>query len=167
MMIRSASYGDIDVMAGLLSELFAIEDDFSIELEKQKCGLRLILEDTNAVVLVAVIEKKVVGMATVQRAVSTAIGGYVGLIEDVVVTQNYRNIGIGSRLIQAIIDEADRRGWDRLTLGVDKRNEKAVSFYQQYGFTISNMGLMYKKAPFVLLYFFTIDTLSSCLYYVV
>lgn len=33
--IRDAHSGDIGVMAGLLVELFLIEDDFSIDIEKQ------------------------------------------------------------------------------------------------------------------------------------
>jgi len=165
--IRKGCQDDIEAMALLLEELFTIEKDFSIDIEKQKKGLRLILEDSEAVVLVAAIENQVVGMASVQRLVSTATGEYVGLIEDVVVAQNYRSLGLGSKLIQAIIHEADIRGWGRLALGADRRNEKAISFYEKYGFTLSNMGLMYKKSPFVLLCFFTIDTLLSCLYYVV
>lgn len=144
MTIRKASYGDIPAMSNLLSELFMIEDDFTVDIEKQARGLKILLDTPSAIVLVAQSDEVVIAMATLQTLVSTAAGDYVGLIEDVIVTKAYRSLGVGSKLLQAIIDEADDRGWGRLALGVDRRNEKAVSFYQKYKFSLSHMGIMYR-----------------------
>ncbi|HEX5330654.1 hypothetical protein, partial [Sulfuricurvum sp.] len=82
MNIRRASYEDISDMARLLGELFAIEDDFTIDTEKQSRGLKLLLDTESAIVLVAQEEERVIAMATIQKLVSTAIGEYVGIIED-------------------------------------------------------------------------------------
>ena len=63
MTIRRAAPADIDAMAALLAELFEIEDDFMIDSEKQKRGLSLLLEDAEAVVLVAEVGGSVAAQA--------------------------------------------------------------------------------------------------------
>jgi len=142
--IRLGYSDDIPAMVKLLSELFAIEDDFTIDADKQFRGLELLLQSPQSVVLVAEIQNNIVGMISLQRMISTAIGEYVGSIEDVVVSESHRGHGIGTKLIEAAIDEAGRKEWGRLALGVDLRNTKAIGFYQKYGFETSHMGLMYR-----------------------
>ncbi|MDO9057054.1 MAG: GNAT family N-acetyltransferase [Sulfuricurvum sp.] len=143
-MIRRACYDDIDAMAGLLSELFAIEDDFSIDIEKQSRGLKLLLDTPSAILLVVESKEGVIGMATLQTLISTAMGEKVGLIEDVIVSEAYRGTGIGKALLEALIAESEGAGLKRLALGADHRNHKAIAFYQKQRFSISNMGLMYR-----------------------
>lgn len=144
MIVRYAAYKDIPEMAILLSELFAIEDDFIVDAEKQSRGLKLLLDMPNAVVLVAEEDECVIGMVSMQSLVSTAIGENVGLIEDMIVTQAYRGKGIGSSLLEALIAESAKKKYGRLALGADNRNNGAIAFYQKYGFTTSHMGLMYR-----------------------
>jgi ribosomal protein S18 acetylase RimI-like enzyme len=144
--IRLAYSDDIPAMVKLLSELFAIEDDFTIDADKQSRGLELLLHSPQSIILVAEIQNSVVGMISLQRIISTAIGAYVGIIEDVVVSESRRGYGIGTKLLEAAIDEGTSREWGRLGLGVDLRNTKAIAFYQKYGFETSNMGLMYRIA---------------------
>lgn len=142
-MIRRADENDIPDMVELLCELFTIEDDFTIDREKHFRGLRLLLDNRDAMILVAEHENRVVGMASVQCLISTAIGERVGLIEDVIVHEPYRGNGIGKRLMETLLIETQKAGMKRLALGVDDRNEKALAFYKHYGFTSSHMGLMY------------------------
>lgn len=142
--IRLAYSDDIPVMVKLLGELFAIEDDFMIDTEKQSRGLELLLQNSHSIVLVAEILNDVVGMMTLQRGISTAMGGYVSTIEDVIVSQPYRGTGIGTKLLASAIEEAGQRKWGRLALGVDLRNTEAIEFYTKLGFTKSHMGLMYR-----------------------
>jgi len=144
MIVRRANYKDIQEMSSLLSELFAIEDDFIVDAEKQSCGLKLLLDTPNAVVLVAEEDERVIGMVSMQSLVSTAIGESVGLIEDMIVTQAHRSKGIGSSLLEALITESAKKNYGRLSLGPDNRNSGAIAFYQKYGFTTSHMGLMYR-----------------------
>lgn len=143
MIIRQAKQDDIPVMVALLGELFAIEDDFVIDSMKQTNGLTLLLEIPDSVALVVQIDDKIIAMATVQKFVSTAMGDYVGMIEDVVVTKAYRAQGIGKKLLHALIDECHKRGMKRLALGADQRNQSAIEFYQKLGFKPSNMGFLY------------------------
>jgi ribosomal protein S18 acetylase RimI-like enzyme len=144
MSIRRPADTDIPAMANLLSELFAIEDDFKIDIQKHSRGLKLLLETPSAIIFVAQEDNGVVGMATLQTLLSTAMGDYVGLIEDVVVHETYRGRGIGTSLLEALIAESEKAGLKRLALGADHRNTNAIAFYQKKGFTASHMGLMYR-----------------------
>jgi ribosomal protein S18 acetylase RimI-like enzyme len=144
--IRHARSGDLEAMAGLLTELFAIEDDFVIDSEKQILGLQLLLQAPDAQVLVAQIENRVIGMVSMQSFISTAVGGKVGLIEDMIVTSDFRRCGIGKLLLREMIEESKRLGYGRLSLGADNRNERAILFYRTFGFDTGNMGLMYRIA---------------------
>lgn len=145
MNIRHAAAADIDNMVSLLEELFAIEDDFLIDRCVQRQGLELLLKDPEATVLVADVMGSVVGMATMQRLVSTAAGGYVGLIEDVVVAGPFRGRRIGTQLLESLIDESDKKNYLRLALAADERNIRAIALYELHGFRIGRMGMMYRN----------------------
>lgn len=131
-------------MADLLGELFSIESDFSIDTITQNRGLKLLLEDRESVVLVAQNKNCIIGMVSVQPLVSTAMGGRVGLIEDMIVTSEHRGRGVGKLLLGSLIDESKALGHLRLALGIDLRNQQALAFYRTFGFESSHMGLMYR-----------------------
>jgi len=147
--IRKAQLHDVKPMAKLLGELFAIEDDFSFDLERHTKALTLLFYEKSATLYVAKSKNRVVGMVSMQSHISTAMGGYVGLIEDMIVTIEYRGQGVGQQLLTAMIDESTRLGYTRLTLAADRRNDLALTFYKTFGFEMSNMGLMYylPRAP--------------------
>ncbi len=129
--IQPAVIEDLEAMSGLLDQLFAIERDFKPDRAKQRKGLAMLLCNKTSVLLVARSEGTVVGMATMQELISTAEGGPVGLVEDVVVDQARRGQGIGRRLLLALEQEAQVRGWLRLQLLADLNNQPALAFYRQ------------------------------------
>ena len=118
-------------MSDLLTELFSIETDFAPDVEKQIRGLSVLIAGPpgRARVLVAEQSGLVVGMATVQTLISTAEGGRVGLIEDVIVHCDVRGRGIGTQLLAAIVDWARVNGLTRLQLLADRDNQPAQAFY--------------------------------------
>ena len=142
--IRKAQLDDATWMAKLLGELFAIEDDFSIDSEKQIRGLQLLLETDHCCVLVAETFGQVIGMISMQGVISTAMGERVGLIEDMIVTHEFRGQGIGKQLLMTMIEESKLLGYTRLSLAADKRNDAASDFYRTLGFESSNMRLLYR-----------------------
>ncbi|HSH70080.1 MAG TPA: GNAT family N-acetyltransferase [Deferrisomatales bacterium] len=129
--VRPARPGDIEAMAGLLTELFAIETDFSANHSAQRRGLQLLLGDTErCCVLVAGTAAHVVGMVTVQVLISTAEGGPVGLLEDLVVGDGWRGCGVGSSLLRAAEAWAREHGLLRLQLLADWGNRDGLGFYR-------------------------------------
>lgn len=131
--IRPATARDIDGLVRLLATLFAIEADFAFDAGKQAAGLRLLLADERALVLVAEDAGAVVGMCTAQTVVSTAEGGPVGWVEDVAVAESHRGQGIGRLLLAHLEDWARSRGLLRLQLLADRDNAAALGFYGRLG----------------------------------
>ena len=130
--VRKASVSDLDSLAGLLEELFSIEEDFVFDEQKQRKGLLLMLEaDKNRSVMVAEMDKKVVGMCSMQIFISTAEGAFAGVIEDMVVSKKYRGKGVGKCLLKSIEAESKKKGLVRLQLLADKNNTIALEFYKR------------------------------------
>jgi len=143
--IRLARESDLPALQALLSQLFSIEQDFQADSERQSSGLRLLLESTGSAVFVAESSGRVVGMATVQILVSTAEGGAVGLVEDVVVDDSQRGQGFGGLLLRYLEDWARERGLLRLQLLADKTNQPALAFYEHLGWMHTSLIALRKK----------------------
>ena len=133
--IRPAGQDDLDTMVVLLQALFTTEKDFTPDPERQRQGLARFLAGCgkHRCILVAEADKRVVAMATVQVLISTAQGGLVGLVEDVVVQEGFRGRGVGRRLVNALVDWAADRGLTRLQLLADDRNRPVLDFYRKMG----------------------------------
>ncbi len=133
--IRFATSEDIPQLLCLLETLFSIEADFSIDSPKQSKGLELLLLSTKDGVWVAELSgtNKIVGMCSIQTMISTAEGGFVGLLEDLVVMSDYRQHGIGAKLLAEAINWSKAQGLKRLQLLADKNNADALAFYQKQG----------------------------------
>ena len=116
--VRRATSDDILAMCDLLCELFSIESDFSPDSQKQAAGLSLLLADRSGLSTVLVAEKgdEIVGMCSVQTLISTAQGGPVGLLEDLIVRKDHRGNGIGTRLLSEIFRWCDTKNISRLQL---------------------------------------------------
>ena len=142
--VRQAGPGDIPHLCGLLSELFSLEADFTIDLEKQSRGLRLLVNDSSGSSIVLAAEKagEVVGMCSVQKLISTSEGGPVGLLEDLVVRKDCRGKGIGRHLLAAAGDWCIQQNLLRLQLLRDKDNIAAVKFYELNGWSNTNLVCM-------------------------
>ncbi len=139
--VRKAQFDDLRVMAQLLAQLFSIENDFEADFEKQYCGLKFLFNDPSATMLVAKHKNSVLGMITMQRLISTAEGGYVGMVEDLIIDADYRSTGIGSLLIKAILKEAHEMGMSRIQLAADMQNTDALEFYKKRGFNPTFLNL--------------------------
>ena len=129
--IRQATHEDIEELVNLLKELFSIENDFSFDPRKHRQGVSMMLDEDRSCIMVACIDDKVTGMCTVQLLLSTAEGGHVGLVEDLVVSAPYRGCGIGERLLEAVENRANADGAKRLQLLADKTNTPALHFYSK------------------------------------
>lgn len=131
--LRPAEPRDLHGLVSLLEALFAIEADFSFDAAKQRAGLAALLESPQACVMVAEQGGGVVGMASVQTVVSTAEGGPVGWVEDLVVAEGFRGRGIGKLLLEHLEAWAIENGLLRLQLLADRNNLPALAFYARQG----------------------------------
>ena len=142
----SAAPSDIPQLVGLLALLFTQEPEFSPNAEKQSEALDAILHDrSRGRIFVAREGGKVVGMASLLYTISTAEGGKAALFEDFIVQPEYRGQGIGTRLLEYVIQQARAEGVLRITLLTDLKNDNAQELYRKLGFVNSSMQAMRLK----------------------
>jgi [ribosomal protein S18]-alanine N-acetyltransferase len=68
-------------------------------------------------------------------------------INNLAVLPGQRRLGIGSRLVEHVILEAQRRGASRATLEVRRSNEPAIRLYTRWGFLVSAVRHNYYSQP--------------------
>ena len=138
--IHPAADSDIESLADLLYLLFTQESDFKPDRNKQIKGLQLIINNPDkGFILVAKDGQTIVGMVSVLKLISTAEGGEVGMLEDMIVHPDYQGMGVGSELINEAIAISKKEKLTRLTLLTDRTNDKAIDFYLKHEFKLSEM----------------------------
>ena len=140
LLIEPATLDDLPQLADLLYDLFSQEVDFIPNKEKQLRGLRLILEQPNrGRIFVLRGGERIIGMINLLITISTAEGGFVLILEDLVVHRDHRGQGYGGRLLEHALGYARAKDFLRITLLTDKLEEGARSFYERHGFRQSGM----------------------------
>lgn len=144
--IRKASCNDINGLISLLKALFAVEHEFEFDGEKQYRGLEMMLRDPGGCcIMLAETEDQIVGMCSAQLLVSTAEGGFAALVEDMIVSEQYRRKGIARDLLSLIGKWAYENGAYRLELLVDRRNTVALEFYKNLSWRETELKFLLKK----------------------
>ena len=138
--ITLATHVDIDDLVHLLTVLFTQDIEFEPDLEKQKNGLEQIIANPSiGEILILKVEGRVVGMVSLLYSISTALGGKVAILEDMVIAADFRKKGLGKDLLNEAINFAKQKGCLRLTLLTDFDNKTAIRFYESAGFSLSKM----------------------------
>src|SRR6266481_4480588 len=138
--IEPATEADLDELSAMLGELFAQESDFRPDKNKQIRGLRLIFEQpSRGRVFVLRREGAIVGMINLLFTISTAEGGFVMVLEDLVIHKQYQGKGYGAKLLQYAIDFAKQKNFLRITLLTDRPENVAQAFFRKHGFVESSM----------------------------
>ncbi len=138
--IRKANREDAAAAYGLIKELAEYEkapQEVTVSLEEfveDGFGPDPIYQLLVAEAVPADIDKPkvIVGIALFYVAYSTWKGKMVYL-DDLVVTENYRQLGIGQQLIDAVFDFARRHHANQVRWHVLNWNEPAIKFYEKMG----------------------------------
>ena len=85
------------------------------------------LESENSFYIIAEFENKIVGFAGINFILDEAH------IANIAVKKDKRNLKIGSKLLETLIDEAKDKA-SFLTLEVNEQNLPAIHLYKKYGF---------------------------------
>lgn len=138
--VEAATIEDLPALTELVMDLFSRSDDFTPDREAQERGLRLILEQpSRGRIFVLRNEHRLIGMVNLLFTISTAMGGFVILMEDVIVHPDHRGQGYGTMLLEHVIDFARRKDFKRITLLTDKISAESQHFFRKNGFDYSNM----------------------------
>src|SRR6266403_3452179 len=138
--IEPATEADLDELSEMLGGLFSQESDCRPDKDKQLRGLRLIFEQpSRGRVFVLRRDGVIVGMINLLFTISTAEGGFVMLLEDLVVHKQYQGHGYGAKLLNYAIDFAKKKNFLRITLLTDRPENVAQEFFRRHGFVESSM----------------------------
>ena len=138
--VEPATIEDLNDLTNLVMDLLSMEEDFIVNREKQRQGLKLILEQPNrGRIFVVRNEHKLIGMVNLLFTISTAEGGFVVLMEDVILLPEHRGQGYGGMLLSYVIDFARKKDFKRITLLTDKINAESQRFFTRHGFHHSHM----------------------------
>lgn len=86
------------------------------------------LENENSKYLVAKSDNEIIGFAGIWKAVDDIH------ITNIVTKKCYRNKGIGSRLLEELINLSKKENLSSLTLEVNENNIYAIKLYEKYNF---------------------------------
>jgi GNAT superfamily N-acetyltransferase len=138
--ISIACMNDLPELIQLLNDLFTHDIEFVPDLKKQKMGLEAIINKPEmGEILVLKGDGKILGMVSLLYSISTALGGKVAILEDMIIHHAYRGKGLGKELLGEAIRFSKEQNCLRLTLLTDFNNDRAINFYQQFGFIKSEM----------------------------
>lgn len=138
--LEQATLEDLPQLTDLLFELFTQEADFVPDRAKQMRGLRLILEQPNrGRIFVLRQNGTILGMINLLFTISTAEGGFVIMLEDVIVHHEFRAKGFGDKLLWHAIEYAKKKDFLRITLLTDRLNDQGQRFFKAHGFVESKM----------------------------
>ena len=129
-MIRKIELKDLEQVFELLNELYENKIEYSIFVEKYKESLK----NANFYEIVAVEDNKVVGVLISQIINRLAKKKNILFIDDLIVNEKCRNIGIGKLLIQTATAYAISKDCGALELTSMIQNINAHRFYENNGF---------------------------------
>lgn len=154
--VEQATIEDLPQLTDLLFDLFTMEADFKPDRTKQMRGLQLLLEQPNRGRIFVLRQNGVIfGMINLLFTISTAEGGFVILLEDVIVHREHRGRGFGDKLLMHAVEYARQKNFLRITLLTDRLNDDSQRFFKRHGFSKSGM------IPMRLLLSLTAETASA------
>jgi ribosomal protein S18 acetylase RimI-like enzyme len=127
----------------LLHDINGLLAQLSEKAKRRSRGdLKRIVEGTDMIMVVAMVGKLTIGMASIYFR--ETLTKKVGVIEDVVVDRKYRGKGIGQKLTEMLIEEAKRRNTNRveypryyLELTSKPKRKAANALYKKFGFKLA------------------------------
>ena len=131
--IRFVERRDIPIVLGLIQELASFErQPDAVILSEEELQTAVFGDNPWVYIYVAELEGNVVGMALYYYGFSTWKGRSLHL-EDLIVNENYRKLGIGKALMNQVIQVAKTERVERMSWEVLDWNEPTIKFYKSLG----------------------------------
>ena len=132
-LIRQADIKDVDAILSLIKELAIFEKAESSVINNKEQMIKDGFSDNPVFVcFVAEYNNNVIGIALCYIRYSTWQGKCL-FLEDLIVTSEYRNKGIGAMLFNACLNYSKSQGYFKMQWQVLDWNANAVNFYEKFG----------------------------------
>ena len=129
--IRRAVPGDLDRLVDLHREFCAV-DAHPFDVGRATAALAPLLDDDRHGVVWIVDSPPAYAVLTWGWAIEA--GGAEAVLDEIFVAE--RDAGVGSSLIQHVLDDGRRRGLSRILLETETHNQRVREFYERYGFRV-------------------------------
>lgn len=131
-----------EVNHALQSQLTILYNELNAELAQ--LDLATVLSGYNPTdVVICMDDETLVGIAMMAKY--NVISGHKGMIEDVVVSSAYRGKGIGRKLMEKLLEQAEKESLDDVLLFSGHHRTAAISLYKSLGFKLKESGLYVKN----------------------
>ncbi|MCB0383438.1 MAG: GNAT family N-acetyltransferase [Psychroserpens sp.] len=131
--IRQAAKNDMLRVHELITELAVFEKEpDAVKITVEDLEVYGFGDDPKFHCFVAEVNDKVEGIALVYTRFSTW-NGLVLHLEDLIVSENKRGLGLGTALLDAVVRFAEQLGVKRVSWEVLDWNEPAIEFYEKKG----------------------------------
>ena len=133
--IVEAIESDLPAIIVLLEELSSdLERSHDLDQQQLLANCQVLLHDPRAHILLAKDGTKTIGLITFSTRTTALHLAPSALIDELVVSEQYRGQGIGGELLEAAIEECRRLGCCEMEVGTESSNRKARDFYRKHGF---------------------------------
>jgi ribosomal protein S18 acetylase RimI-like enzyme len=116
-----------------------------LSLQESERLVELLASYPTAFVLIAEVDGIPAGLLTAFEYIATFTVRPMLYIHDLFVDHSHRGCGLARQLMEAVIDEARRRGCSRLALEVRDDNTHAQSLYHKLGFRLTSPLMHYQR----------------------
>ncbi len=138
--VEPATIEDLPELVELVMDLFRLQGEYQPDPAAQERGLALILEQpSRGRIFVLRNGHRIIGMVNLLFTISTAMGGFVIQMEDVIIHPDHRGQGFGGKLLEHVVDFARQKDFLRITILTDKISAESQNFFRKFGFEYSNM----------------------------
>jgi GNAT superfamily N-acetyltransferase len=139
--IRTAKKNDIPLVLGLLYELGRPKPEKDSDLDLFRNLVKKQIADSDKTILIA--EKNdvnVVGLVSIVFLPRLNQIGQELYIPELIVTEKYRNQGIGTMLIEACVYLANQKNCKKLRLESGNKRRESHKFYENMGFESNSLS---------------------------
>ncbi|WP_156300424.1 GNAT family N-acetyltransferase [Streptobacillus canis] len=134
MKIRKIKLEDKDIFLKMSKEFYSSEAVLHTVDEQNFVNTfnELINRDTYTECFIIESQDKVAGYCLISKTYSQEVGGMVLLIEELLILDGFRSLGIGKKVFEYLFERYSE--YKRFRLEVDFGNEKATKLYKKLGF---------------------------------
>ena len=112
--------------------------DWNIKIKSQKRAT----SNPNHIILVVEKNKKIIGYVWIAKGIKKCI------IQELVISKDFRIKGIGKKLIKKGLNLLKRRGYKIFEVKVLTKNKEAIKFYKKIGFKYKNKSKIFSTFIF-------------------
>lgn len=133
--IREATMNDFEQINELMQDLLGDP------IFERKKVFHEALSSENYIPLIAEVSADIAGFLDIWHFPDVGHGAKLGVIENFIVSERYRKMGIGRKLLEESVEIARKQKFHELHVWTEFKNKNAIEMYKKNGFTNENLLL--------------------------